>query len=507
MVSTITNGYVLLLFFLISFFMKEGYYEIGQAKYESFFVCSVVYLILVVLLGVWQLLKGKEETKGNRLASLFSLSVLDYAILMYGLWMILSFLLSPWKKEAFWGASGWNMGLITGLLIIMLYFAVSRTAKPNQTLFLGSLVIQSLVYVLGILHRFQIDPLGLYGYNELTIEQKQQFLSSIGQATWYSSYLCVLLGLELYGFLQIKNKRIQKISGYALSISFASLVTQNSDSAFFALFILLCFLGAWATHSFERVHRFLKLNVILWGSFCGIGVLQRLIPTWMIPLEPLSLFFSQSVFSFLLFCLTLVALVTMGSYSKEMILKIYRICFKIAMSIIVLVIIGCFILLWLATKGKLEAFSLPAYFYFNDRWGSARGIIWRLTWESFCGFPIWQKLIGIGPDAFASQMYGQEVIKAAFRNMWGDSLWVSNAHNEFLNITYTLGLGGLISWLCILAAVIKEGFTEIKGRDSFWLAAALCVLGYAGHNLFCYAQVCATPFLFLILAVARSRKS
>ncbi|MCQ2549246.1 MAG: O-antigen ligase family protein [Lachnospiraceae bacterium] len=507
MVSTITNGYVLLVFFLISFFMKEGYYEIGQAKYESFFVCSVIYLIVVGLLHTWQLLGKKEEREGNLCASLFSFTVLDKAVLFYGLWVFLSFCFSSWKKEALWGAPGWNMGLVTQLLLVALYFAVSRTIKPTYEILFGVVGIQYVVFLLGILHRFQIDPLGLYVYNELTIPQKQQFLSSVGQATWYSSYLCVLLGLELYGFLQMENRKLRKFCGGALGISFASLVTQNSDSAFFALFVLLCFLGAWATYSYDRLHRFVEMNAILWGSFLGIGLLQRIFPERMVPLEALSIFFSQSVLPFLLFCITMVFLMVADAYAHAIILKGYRIFYKIVLGLAVVAVVGSLLFLWLGTKGKLENLSLPGYFYFHDRWGSGRGIIWRLTWESFLEFPLWKKLIGTGPDTFATQIYAVEATGTALRNVWGDSTWVSNAHNEFLNITYTLGLGGLISWFFLLAAGIKEGFTEIKGRDSFWLAAALCVLGYAGHNLFCYAQVCATPFLFLILAVARSRKS
>lgn len=45
--------------------------------------------------------------------------------------------------------------------------------------------------LLGILHRFSIDPLGMYqGLDE---SWQLLFLSTIGQASWYSGYVCVAL--------------------------------------------------------------------------------------------------------------------------------------------------------------------------------------------------------------------------------------------------------------------------------------------------------------------------
>ena len=41
-------------------------------------------------------------------------------------------------------------------------------------------------------------------------------------------------------------------------------------------------------------------------------------------------------------------------------------------------------------------------------------------------------------------------------------------------------------------------------ENPFMLAFALCIVGYACHNIFCYQQVCCTPFLFIVLGIGES---
>ena len=44
-----------------------------------------------------------------------------------------------------------------------------------------------------------------------------------------------------------------------------------------------------------------------------------------------------------------------------------------------------------------------------------------------------------------------------------------------------------------------------KAKDNpFMIAFALCIVGYACHNIFCYQQVCCTPFLFITLGIGES---
>lgn len=52
-----------------------------------------------------------------------------------------------------------------------------------------------ITFILGILNRFGVDPLGMY--KGISSSYQILFLSTIGQATWYSSYVCTVFAIGL----------------------------------------------------------------------------------------------------------------------------------------------------------------------------------------------------------------------------------------------------------------------------------------------------------------------
>ena len=80
---------------------------------------------------------------------------------------------------------------------------------------------------------------------------------------------------------------------------------------------------------------------------------------------------------------------------------------------------------------------------------------------------------------------------------------LTNAHNEFLNVLFCMGIVGLIAFTAIFAAAAVH-FFQAQKTAAFALAGLLAALVYGAHNFFCYQQVCCTPFLFLILGMAES---
>lgn len=109
--------------------------------------------------------------------------------------------------------------------------------------------------MLGILHRFSIDPLGMYqGLDE---SWQLLFLSTIGQASWYSGYVCVALTAGATVFFIAKDNRIRTAAGLYCMLGFGTVVTQNSDSAFAAMVFLFLGLFLAGCDSFDRMERFL----------------------------------------------------------------------------------------------------------------------------------------------------------------------------------------------------------------------------------------------------------
>ena len=220
---------------LFPLYYKEQYYQIGDAKFEFFWKMSLGFLAITVVYVIgdmilkWIMQRSRKKinvlSKNNDLkkegylskqVDIFrKLSNLDFTVLIYAICVVLSYCFSDFKEFALKGAPGWEMGLCSQLIFVAIYFILSRQnlfqitcfsnpkfSKDNkvtvQRIF-AILVLEihlaasALTFVFGILHRFDVDPLGMY--EGLELYQKIEFLSTIGQATWFSGYVCTVFAI------------------------------------------------------------------------------------------------------------------------------------------------------------------------------------------------------------------------------------------------------------------------------------------------------------------------
>ncbi len=562
-------------------YYKEQYYKIGDAKFTFFWKVSLLFvgvsfafIIMRKLLEVISDRKNKWKSKSlNKSAAtekngskkskravaerfLESMSSLDYAVFVYGICVLLSYAFSEHKDYAFKGATGWEMGLCSQLIFVGVYFLLSRSKgtftiihKSKERVNFGlcakailgiHMSASALVFLFGILHRFDIDPMGMY--EGLNLNQKIEFLSTMGQATWFSSYVCTTFALGMVLFYISEKKWVRIISGIYTVVSFGILVTQNSDSAFIAIAGILLLLGYFSLSDMKNWICFLQIVSLMWGSFAGIGLLQKVFADWAIPLDSLSTFFSQSIFTWIMLILNIMLLIyyvkadkvnrnnkitgavktsktkTLNKdYKREnrpvniedkkaenvriMIItkKIYQAILFLLMAAVLLTIL----FIYLNTKGYLLTWfgyqSTHSYLLFDYHWGSNRGSTWMITWQAFLQMPFYQKLFGVGPDSLSEYLYSVPDISDLLRSLWGN-VRLTNAHNEYLNSLMCYGIVGLVSWCGVLIGGITYFYKKAK-ENPFMIGFALCIIGYGCHNIFCYQQVCCTPFLFLVLGV------
>ena len=171
-------------------YVIDHYQDIGAYKFAFFSGISTLFLVPGAVLGlVYAVFKPICRRKQEReaaavlsggpgggpesgLRSMWAavraekrrLSWLDIGMLAYLLFNILSFLGSGFKEDAWAGVGGWNMGLRTQLLMIAAYFLLSRFFPPRRLklIFAGAMLGSGITFVIGILHRFSIDPFGFY---------------------------------------------------------------------------------------------------------------------------------------------------------------------------------------------------------------------------------------------------------------------------------------------------------------------------------------------------------
>lgn len=517
----------LYLFVMLGFFplyYRYQYANMGDEKYKIFLyvssVCVVVSFLLCVCSGVLsaRTVVGIKTNKRMDIKKYIGSHPLDTAVILYFGTTIISFLLSDFKDIAWKGADGWFMGLLSQILFVAVYFLITKTwsYRPWVLRLLG--ISSVLVFIIAIFHRFDVDILPIYG--NLKAKYKVLFLSTMGQSSWYSSFLCTVFPIGLFIFFYERDKKKRILAGIYSAIAMMSLVTQNTDSAFLSLFAVVMVLFYL---SFDgKIKEFLEVILLILASFCFMGICQRIFAVRMIPLDSLSLFMSQSALMWIL--LVAVSGIYCWMYGKEVFgqrpgtasknkkknkrveseqKSIPRTIFWMVFVLIAAAVLLVLLFIVLNTTGVLQSAlgyqSTNNYLLFDNQWGNGRGFAWKFAVATFGEMPFLQKLFGVGPDCFSAYAASVPEYLGQMKAFWGD-LVLTNAHNEYLTKLYNIGIVGLLAYVMMLVTGVR---TFLKNRDinSFLPAFALCIVSYMAHNIFCYEQVCCTPFFYILLGI------
>lgn len=479
----------------VSFYAKDGYHQIGNAKFEAYRTVMVIGFALFLMMGICCFIQFLYAQKPWRL------SVTDGFVFAYLLFSTVAVISGGFYEDALWGSFGWNMGWMSQLSFVLIYFAMSRFGRYSWVIagaFCGSAFI---VFLIGILHRMMIDPIGFY--EGLQGSQMAQFLSTMGQASWYGSYLAVALPVGMAAFLFAEKKMWRILGGIYMTVGFASLVTQNSDSAYFALaaFMLVFFL--LCLDSRVLVGRFAEACTLFFAAGKVMFFLMRIHPNPDFEYDFVTsiMLEGKSTWVLLGFCIVLDIFLYLRRNRPYSAVRLRRVKYA-AVSLAVAAVFAMAGLIVLQTKGVFsgkvgETLSAVSYFNWNDAWGNGRGRIWSFAVRVFAGESLLHKLFGVGPDCFGSYtmaVHGEDV-----KLLWGDKM-LTNAHNEWMTALVNVGILGAVSYIGIFVTAIRS-FLKAWRQDYLLAAAAAAAVSYMAYNFFCYQQVCCTPFVFLMLGM------
>lgn len=477
----------------VAFYAKDGYHQIGNAKFEAYRIVMVIGFALFLLMGIGCFANFLWQKKPWRI------SVTDGFAFAYLLLSSIAVVSGGFYEDALWGSFGWNMGWMSQLSFVLIYFSMSRFGRYYRVIlgvFCGSAFV---VFLMGILHRLMIDPIGFY--EGLQGYQMAEFLSTMGQATWYASFLAVALPVGVAAFLFAEKRLWRILGGVYMAAGFASLVTQNSDSAYFAfagfmlVFFLLC------VESRETVSRFAESCTLFFAVGKVMYFLMQIHPNPDLEYDFVTRLMLEGKSTWVLLALCLVWDAFLyhrrnRAYQAVRLQWVKR-AVIVGTAVCVLIMVGMIIL---QTKGVFsgrlgEMLGTVSYFNWNDAWGNGRGRIWSFTARVIAGESLLHKLFGVGPDCFSSYVaaaHGEEV-----NLLWGDKM-LTNAHNEWMTTVVNVGIPGAAAYIGIFVTAISR-FLKAWRKDYLLAGAAASAVSYMAYNFFCYQQVCCTPFVFLLL--------
>lgn len=496
---------------IVPLYAKDGYNQIGNAKfdvYKAIMMTGGAGLLAVIVI---YLIMGLGEHRKAQM------SVTDMFVAAYLILTGVSVISGGFYEDALWGCYGWNMGLMSQISFVLLYFFLSRFGRYYHVVLTVLCIAACITYVIGILHRMMIDPIGFY--DGLNFAQKAQFLSTLGQASWYGSFLAVTLPVGTGVFLYAQKKVWRVLSGIFTMLGFCTLVTQNSDSAYFALAGALLIFFMISAGERETMCRFMGVLTLFFAAGKIMYFLMQINPNPELNPDFVTkiMWTSGITWVLLVLCLALTVMLYVmgdraglsnlrgGSSAKRAwpypVSLMQKMCRIVPVAVIV-VIAGIVFIICMQAQGVLPAtisdkLSGISYFNWGDDWGNGRGRIWRFSVKIFSEGSLRHKLFGVGPDCFNSYVntyYGEEEAL-----LWGEKL-LTNAHNEWLNILINAGFLGVAAYIGIFVTAIGRFYH--KHQQDIWLAgiAAACI-SYMCYNFFCYQQVLCTPFIFTLMGI------
>lgn len=486
--------YFLALTIILPFYTQGGYAEIGEVKYNLFRNISLAIMAVMMLVIAESLFLQRKSFSVRTFYK--DLSVTDWFMYGYFMLALISYIFTPFTEEAFWGAEGWYMGLVSQLLFIGIYFLFSRYFIWSNKWLYVILISSGLVFLLGILNRYSVYPIYMN-------EQIPEFISTMGNINWFCGYWSVICPLGIVFYWTSSAKWQQIVAGIYVVLCFITGVVQGSSSAYLVLAGVFIFLFALSFQENQAMYRFLQL-CILFALSCQTARLLRYLPGLEMNYEnELGVLLTDTNLT-LFIGLVFIAIYVLFDYfvkKKGCDVKQHKKVRSIALVIMAAVLILYVLLLVGNTcmAGGLFGLSGVSLFTFSDEWASYRGATWSIGVRAYQSMPLLNKLIGEGPDCFASYVYSVDGLAERTYSLFGDAR-LTNAHNEWITVLVNQGIMGFGCFVGAFAAAFFRFMKKAHVETALYLCAASILL-YTLHNMVSFQQILNAPFVFMILGI------
>ena len=486
--NLLVTAYLLLLFVAYPFYMKEGYVEIGRAKYSFWIRISLSTAAVLLLFFVIRLIRELKEKS-------LQLQATDISILVFAGTLLLTLVLAVDRKEALFGTEGWNMGFALYGVLCLLYLMIRLLWKPDKWIIYLALLASGGIYLLGILDRFSLYLIPLEIRNP-------GFLSTLGNINWFTGYLVIFTAVSASLFLLSEEKGMMVFSAVITLLGFAAGFSQGSSSVFLffaGLFLALFWLASYGPG------RVLRL-MILWTMWCGsaqlIRLMRILVPDgYQYDTENLCGYFTGGNLSVYLLVtgeLFLGAFWILLKY-KEQTGKWIRRGLGILGGLLVAFVAAMVLYSYFCVSNGMELSELYDRLpWGDDTWGNGRGMTYRAAMMILAQMTPLQRLLGVGQDCFSAYAYSIPQVADELWQYFGNER-LTNAHSEILTMLVNHGIVGTVSYLSIFITYLYK--TGKQSKNPYSISIAVAVICYLVHNMVSFANVLNLPFLIILLAM------
>lgn len=476
----LTEAYLLVVCCALPLVFWRKFFDITEAKLSFFLGTSGLYLLLLLLARIYYPYDYSCKPPRFRIhPAVLSLSA-------FFVCFCIGSALGRHPGDIFWGQNNRYQGLLTMSAYLAVVWVLSRqTIDPSvaeRAIAIGAIPVT----LLGLLNHFGVDPFGFY--ENLREFDRPRFISTLGNADFYGSYLCIAFSAVLGWFVRSEKSWERAVSALALvCVSFGALVAGSDGTALGLLVIVLVFPALLLQEKRSLLRLWLAGAIF---SLCSLlfGTLFQTLPSSTY-LSSFAQYLCSPVLSIAIFAFFLLLWALSRCVPAER-LSTWKKPYLITLAALAFLGAAAFVLL----NTSFQTVSLGGaerYLRFSSSWGTDRGKIWMFAANLYRSYTPSQMLFGAGPGA----LFYADAIHPVFSDAALDT-----AHNEYLQYLLVCGAGGLICYLSTLVFSIRSGLKKSRSTPAC-RGLVLAALAYAVQAAVNIAQPASTPLIFVLFGV------
>lgn len=480
-----TAIYVGFMMVVFSIFYQNAFFNIAQAKRMIYISSTAVFVVLMLLFSAYSTIKEIKQFRYNKY------DVIDILVLaMIASWGIgMLFAVEP--KEAFLGEYNKCTGLIMYLLGAVAMYYLAKYLQWKVELIWSFLFGTTIVYLLQILNRFNIDPLGMY--DEIADHQRMAYLSTLGHGNYNAAYNCLTIVIGMIFFYLCKEKVSKIVYGTLLFIGFAGSICCCADSVYLGIGVAVVVLFGYTCAHPDKWWDFYAQLVLYVAASAFVALINFIMPEqttgfWGLSLSMID--FSIIAFEAAILMLLGILIVCGSKVMEKYAMNITRVYIVLVLAVVLISALA----LVIVNMAGIDS-GLFSFLYIDDNWGTSRGSIWKLIVALLGASSIGHLLFGYG---FNMVKQALDMVLGTTQNNMGEG--IADAHNEFLNSLVTSGIIGTAIITAIIVLILIRGFRLLKENEK-GLFVVIGLLAFIAQGMINGPQSITTPVFLLELGV------
>lgn len=455
------------IFLVVPLFFENKYFNMLEAKAHVYAVGAIAACIFMLVGFAMEKSVGELFPKSG--------NILDFGIVLFGVIALISCLLSGSVWESFWGLSGWRVGAFTFATFALFYRFLASNLNYRQNLWIPVLMVNVVIFLLGICHSMGVDILGMHEY--INPKEFYSYISTIGNLNWFVGYLCLTVPLVTVFYLSSESVFSRNICLVFLIPAVLNMVLCGSDGLYLGIGVCAFFAVPYIMGEGKRIQRIFVL-LFLYG--CALFIVGNcpFFSEKVASIKGISGVFLRLPVTVGIIVIGLAGLILAGRFGDQISENTRR---RITVLLELVLILTAAVFLW------------DMIMNFSDSWGTERGRTWKYSLSLFRNFSVKDKLLGVGPEMLRS--YYAELTDYFSRK-------ILVAHSEPLQILLTTGIAGFLCWVVIWGSMIG-----LYLKKSLWkheaIAFVLPLAAYLGQSLVNSPQTTNAAILCVMFACFR----